>query len=235
MRRAMRAWTLFSAAFTAVLTVFIPCSFATNASDDYSNGWEGSKTFQLIQNQERLEETGASNSFQLQTKLSEGQQRAREISGMLQKHELETRGKEFSDRGTEILNDNPSTRPVAKVVGVGAAFWVGRKIPLAKNEDGFELSSRLEGRSRSGAIEMASRLMNGQLHFDPWSGVNLNVNREVSEIDSRAEVLFSFRSQLLSTSLTHILMPNLALSLGASDLLQAHAEGNARLLYQLVF
>ena len=201
-------------------------------SSSFANTNEGAKTYMQIDHQNRDQEIGFGNSFQSQIDIDRGRDRAKWVFKALSDAEVKRAGIELKDYG-ENLKKNPYVQGPAKVIGAGAALWVGQNYNISNDRD-FRLVSRLELKSRSTSLDMGSPILNGQLKFVGGDGINVGINRMVPGINSRAEVKYKVSQQAVSTQLSRMLVAHLTLSVGASE---SPAIGTiekiARLAYQI--
>ena len=192
-------------------------------------------TFRILDQQNSNQIAGNQNNFNVQTDIAIGKARAEQMVNLLQNAELQQAFTKVNAKGKEALQENPELKNPAAVIAGATSLWIGRTVQLIKDES-FKLTTHVEGRSRSGDFSVESPLVNGKLKFQSNNGVNLNINRTISSIQSNAEVNYDVRSQTVSTQLKHRIAPNLDLSFGASESpLQNQIDERATIQYNISF
>lgn len=192
-------------------------------------------TNMMIDRQTLEQERGANSSLDNQNSIQSGQDRAGQMVEMLKTEEMQNALQKVTKKGKQALQEDPSLRTPIGVVAGAVGLWVGRTIKLIK-DDRFTLSSRVEGRARTGEFSMQSPFLNGSFKLSADQGVEINMNRTISSIDARAEFNYNIRNQSFSTTIRHRIAPNLDFSFGASQVPQSSVtDGNARIEYRLDF
>ena len=154
----------------------------------------------------------------------------------LVRSEIKRTEQKLNQRGMEILSSNPELYAPAAVIGVGAALWTGRSVPLTRSED-FTLSTRLEGRSRSGGIEWQTPyFVDGKFNVSNLNQYQVGLTRALSIINTQAELLYGLNNQAFSTRISHQFAKNFSLSVGSSRIANTSAlDSNAGISYQRNF
>ncbi len=213
-------------------------SWAAQSSEFTSNVADRGETMQtqaLISRQEDARATRASSFSQLQADQIAGQAQAQVILNSIQNQKLRQVTRVADRRGRDYVEENPEVSTPATVLGAGAAVWLGRSFPISKGED-YHLTSHVEGRSRSGSLDLWSSWLEGKLHFDQAHGIDMGLNHNLEFMDSLAGVFYNFKNQCLTTELSHEVVTHLAVNLSASQASVVRtADASARLLYQFTF
>lgn len=192
-------------------------------------------TQRMIDVQNRGLEAGDRSTQTIQDTLSRGRSRAQEMVNLIKDEELQKALVKVTARGKQILQENSDLKNPLGVIAGAASLWYGKTIRLMR-ADQFLLTTRIEGRGRSGEFSMESPLVNGRLRYNGGDGVNIMMNRKISSIDSQAEFNFNMNNQSFSTSVRHTLTPNLDLTFGASQTpLTNQTDGRAAFEYRLDF
>jgi hypothetical protein len=193
-------------------------------------------TLRMIEEQERILQSGARSTGSVLRTLTGGQERAREMVRVIQTEEMRQALEKVTVEGKTFLEKNSALRSPLALISGALSVWVGGDVRLV-NEDQLKISTRIEGRNRSGEFRMESPLFNGRLHFNEVQGMTVNMNREIPGLKSRAEIDFQTRTQALTTQIRQPLAPNLDLTFGASQLphLNHRTDGQAKIEYQFQF
>lgn len=211
-------------ASTITLLLMSHSTWATLTSQQIYEHNERSKTIQQSSSEDRSIK-----------QLEQGQGRARELVDILWQKELKTVGDKAANRGQEILKEDADLKTQATVIGAGAALWFGHSIHLIK-QAALNLKTRVEGRARSGSIEIDSLPVNGRVQVSGSNGSNFSLSRNLYFINGQAEVLYGLRDQSISSKITHPITRHLEISVGTlSSSVRRSVEGNACLTYATEF
>ncbi len=193
-------------------------------------------TLRMIEEQERIMHSGSRDTASVLRTLTGGQDRAREMVRVIQTEEMRQALEKVTAEGKNFLEKNSALRSPLALIGGALSVWVGGDVRIL-NEENFKISTRIEGRNRSGEFRMESPLVNGRLHFNEIQGMTVNMNREIPGLKSRAEIDFQARTQSLTTQIRQPLAPHLDLTFGASQLphLNNRTDGQAKIEYQFQF
>ena len=218
----------------AILALSTPAQALLEASRAISqNTVEGANTYRLLDVEERNEESGATSTSVRMNDYARGNERAKVVMKLMEDSELKAKTKEFAPYADRLKN-NPYVQKPAKIVGVGAAIWIGQSYTISSS-DQFKLVSRVEGRNRLSALDLASPIANGQMRYISGSGFNFGVNRTLPLIDSRAEIRYGLNDHSITTQLSREIVHHLVFLVGASELPGAAVpEENASLSYSLI-
>jgi hypothetical protein len=193
-------------------------------------------TLRMIEEQERNMNSGTRSTASVLRTLTGGQDRAREMVRVIQTEEMRQALEKVTVRGKDFLEKNSALRSPLALISGALSVWVGGDVRLVDDEK-FKLSTRIEGRNRSGEFRMESPLFNGRFQFNEMQGVTVNMNREIPGLKSRAEIDFQARTQSLTTQIRQPLAPHLDLTFGATQLPQMNnkTDGQAKIEYQFQF
>ena len=193
-------------------------------------------TLRMIEEQERTLNSGSRSTASVIRTLSGGQDRAREMIRVIQTEEMRQALQKVTVRGKDFLERNSALRSPLALISGALSMWVGGDVRIL-NDETIKLSTRIEGRNRSGEFRMESPLFNGKLHFNEIQGMTLNMNREIPGLKSRAEIDFQAKTQSLTTQIRQPLAPHLDLTFGAAQLphLNNKTDGQAKIEYQFQF
>ncbi len=195
---------------------------------------EDVETIRMINSQDQLLNSGNSN-FKIQDSITGGQDRAKAMVQMLQNEELQKVLPRMTEKGNQMLRENPELQAPVGIIAGTFALWSGKTVKLIKG-DNVKVATYIEAKSRSGDFRMESPLLNGKLQFNETDGVQLNVNRSISSIDSSASVIYSAKNQSVGGQVTHSLFPHLNLNYGTSQSTQTNqVDQRAWIDYQLRF
>ena len=196
---------------------------------------EDAQTYRMIDEQNKIRDSGSHNIISTQDSLVSGHARAEEMVNLLKGQELQHAFGNLNEKGKQLLQDNPDLKNPVAIVAGAVSLWVGRTIKLIKDED-FKLTTHFEARARSGEFSMESPLLNGKLSFSGGNGINMNINRKIDLMNLTAEMNFNQRDQVLSGQFVHSLTPHLGLVFGATQSQQNNtSDGRASLQYNLNF
>ena len=185
----------------------LQCFAAGRTAIETANALEQSKTLQLLEHQELSQATGVTSTAQLEVDIASGHSRAESMVGILKTNELKDLTQKLSVSGKQLVLENPEVQVPVTVIGAGVVLWNGKSFALPSVGD-LHLSSHFEGRSRSGSMNMDSPIVNGKLRFESGNGLNVGFNREVHEVDMKAEVLYNFQHQSFKTQISHQIAAN---------------------------
>ena len=193
-------------------------------------------TLRMIEEQERTLNSGSRSTASVLRTLTGGQDRAREMIRVIQTDEMRQALEKVTVRGKDFLEKNSALRSPLALISGALSIWVGGDVRIL-NDEKLKLSTRIEGRNRSGEFRMESPLVNGRLQFNEAQGMSLNMNREIPGLKSRAEVDFQARTQSLTTQIRQPLAPHLDITFGATQLphLNNKTDGQAKIEYQFQF
>lgn len=194
------------------------------------------ETLRMIEEQDRSMNSGTRSTASILRTLTGGQERAREMVRVIQTEEMRQALEKVTVRGKDFLEKNSALRSPLALISGALSVWVGGDVRLV-NDEKFKLSTRIEGRNRSGEFRMESPLFNGRFQFNEMQGVTVNMNREIPGFKSRAEIDFQARTQSLTTQIRQPLAPHLDLTFGATQLphLNNKTDGQAKIEYQFQF
>jgi hypothetical protein len=190
---------------------------------------ERANTFRLIEAHNRAHESRASN-FQSQKLLLEGSARSREVMTLIQNDELRTRSAELAPLGDRLISD-PVVGIPFKIIGAGAAIWLGRSVSLI-NEESLRLDTRVEARARTGSLNWVSSMMNGTFEVRA-GGIAIGLNREIPGIQSFAQFHFDTVARTMGASLSKSLIEHVVLSISANETLARAYEGVTQIAYSV--
>ncbi len=193
-------------------------------------------TLRMLDEQERAMHTGSRSTASVIRTLTGGQERAREMVRVIQTEEMRQALEKVTVRGKDFLDKNSALRSPLALISGALSVWVGGDIRIL-NDEKLKLSTRIEGRNRSGEFRMESPLVNGRLQFNEVQGMSVNMNREIPGLKSRAEIDFQAKTQSLTTQIRQPLAPHLDLTFGATQLphLNNKTDGQAKIEYQFHF
>jgi hypothetical protein len=196
---------------------------------------EDAQTYRMIDNQNRIMDSGSRNAVSLQDSIVSGHARAKEMVDLLKNQELQHSFGQMSQRGKQMLQENSELKNPLSIIGGAVGLWIGRSVRLIKG-DSFKLDTRVEGRARSGEFSMESPILNGKFSYRADGGLNMNLNRDIEPLAVKAEMNFNQHDQTLTGSLLHPLTPHLGLSFGATQYQQSNlTAGQASINYNLNF
>ncbi|MBC7397748.1 MAG: hypothetical protein H7333_09925 [Bdellovibrionales bacterium] len=196
---------------------------------------QDAETYRMLENQQRLQDSGNRNPTDYQNHISSGQARAAQMVEMLKDEEMQKALRKVTFQGKQILQENPDLKNPLTIVAGAFALWAGRTIRIF-HSDHIKLSTRLEGRARTGDFNLESPFFNGRLSFSGNDGLNVSMNRSIASINTNAAFAYSVKQQSFSGQISHPLAPNLDLSFGAVQLQQTNqTDGQAKLEYRLSF
>lgn len=196
---------------------------------------EEAETYRMLEDQNRLQDSGSRNPIALQANISSGQARAQQMVDMLKDQEMQKALKKVTLQGKQMLQENPDLKNPVTIVAGAFSLWAGRTVKLIKEEK-FKLMTHFEGRSRTGDFSMESPLLSGKFAFTGADGFSVSMNRSISSLNTMAAFVYSAKQQSFTGQLVHPLMQNLDLTFGASQLQQTNqTDGQAKLEYRLSF
>jgi hypothetical protein len=220
-----------------------PGYFGGTLTDDSSlllnftrNPGAQNETEKMVESQSRLLDTGVRTQVGLTESLMIGHARAEMMIRALRDEQFQKAIGNVTEKGKRLLEENQGLRSPAMVIGGVVSMWVGTTIQFFKGEQ-VRVYTRIEGRNRLGEFHFDSPILNSKISVSADSGVNLNLNRSIASIGSKAEINFSGRTQSISTQLRHPLSEHLDLSIGATQIpeLNNRADGQAKIEYRLNF
>ena len=192
-------------------------------------------TIRMIDAQNKTLESGNNDNFSLQNSITTGQARAQEMVNALKSEELQKVLPRVTAKGKDMLQENPELKTPMAVIAGSISLWAGNTLKLIQN-DTIKVTSYIEGKSRSGDFKMDSPLVNGKLQFNETDGLQLNMNRSISSIQSNAAVVYNVKTQSLGGELSHHLLPHLDLSIGSTQVPQtSQMDQQAKISYHLNF
>ena len=165
------------------------------------------ETLRLLNQQQSLQEAGNQSSLKLQEQVTLGNDRAKKMVGALKDGELQRVLEKATVRGKQMLQDNPEMKNPIAILAGAFSLWAGRTVKLIREEN-LKVSAHVEGRSRSGNFSLESPLFNGKLTFTGTDRMDVQMNREISSIDTRAEVIYSSKDQSITGQMVHPLSPH---------------------------
>ncbi len=193
------------------------------------------ETIRLLDAENHKFETHENGIFTYQKDQSDSSSRAQQMVKLIQDQQFQKAMQKITQKGNTVLEDNPGLKTPASVIAGAAALWYGRTVKLLKSEQ-ISIFSRIEARNRSGEFSMQSPLLNSSLQFHGDTGMDLNINRRISSIDTSAQINYNMKSQSMGTQINHTLIPHLDFTLGRSQSTQTNQPDNrAGLQYQLNF
>jgi hypothetical protein len=195
-----------------------------------------SETLRILDEQNRELSAGNRSTASLFRSITGGEEQARRMVQALQDEEMRQALEKVTVRGREFLQKNSALRNPLAFIGGAMSLWMGNTVRLV-NEEQFKISTRVEGRSRSGEFSMESPLLNGRLRFNGGEGFSINMNREIPGLKSRAEIDYQSRTQSLTTQIRQPIAPHLDLTFGTSQIPQLNnqTDGRAKIEYQFQF
>lgn len=173
-------------------------------------------TIRMIDAQNKITETGNHNTIALQGSILTGQAKAQEMVNALKGEELQKAMAQVTPRGKQMLQENPELKNPVMIIGGAFALWAGNTLRIIKEEN-FKINTYVQAKNRIGEFQMESPLFNGKLQFNDTDGVQVNMNRSISSIDSKANFSYSEKQQTVGGSLSHMLMPHVNLSVGTTQ------------------
>ena len=193
------------------------------------------QTLRMIDDQNRLMESGNGSMWSMQDAINNGNARAKQMVDLLKNQELQKAFVPLNAQGKQMLQENPDMKNPVAIVGGAVAFWIGRSVALIKEEN-FKLTTHVEARARFGEFAMESPILNGKLSYTGTDGINMKVNRKIDSISSTAEANYNATERIFSGQLVHPLIPHLDVTFGAAQLQQTNqTDGRASLQYNLSF
>ncbi len=192
-------------------------------------------TLRMIEQQNRLQDSGNRNPISYQNPIANGQARAMQMVDMLRDQEMQKALRKVTLQGKQMLQENPDMKNPLTIIAGAFSLWTGRTLKLIRG-DKFKLATRLEARSRSGDFSMESPLLNGKLSFSGLDGFTVSVNRSIASTGTQAGMVYNAKQQSITGQLTHPLTNNIDFSFGAVQLQQTNqTDGQAKLEYRLSF
>jgi hypothetical protein len=222
-----------------VLLLLVPASadaagILPGNSTLYADGWEGNVTDQMIVLQEQNHASGTMNTSDLQAEQTQGNDRAKAVGNMLRNMEMEKLRVQMAPVGDRLLAEMPGARIPVAVIGVGAKVWMGQSISVV-HQDSLRVDTFMGMQNRRASIDLHSKIADGRAYFEPNSGMNLGVGRNLEFIGSRAEFQYSFKDQSMTTAVSKVIVKHLALSVMEIQPQATQSEAVAQVAYQLVF
>ncbi len=193
-------------------------------------------TLNMIEQQNRTNDSGNRNASTLFGSISGGQDRAQEMINALKTEELKKALVKVTGKGNEILQENAGLKsPIAIVSGV-VSFWVGNAVRLVNHEN-FRFTTKVDGRNKSGEFTMESPLLNSKVKFKDSDGVSVNIGRNLPVLNSKAELNYNSKTQAVSTQVSHPLAPHLDFSVGTNQIpeLNNQTDSRAKIEYKINF
>jgi hypothetical protein len=193
-------------------------------------------TLNMIDQQNRINDSGNRNASALFGSIAGGKGRAQQMIHALKTEELKKALIKVTGKGNAILQENAGLRsPIAIVSGV-LSFWVGNAVRLV-NDENFRVTTRVDGRNKTGEFMLESPLLNSKVKFKDNDGVSVNVGRSLPVLNSKAELNYNSKTQAVSTQVSHPLAPHLDFSVGTNQIpeLNNQTDGRAKIEYKINF